>query len=385
MLFGRHLILTFIRSALCAASLVGMRAEAETTRTPASDDSGWIEGKLQSMTLREKLGQMLMIDVRGTEMTPELMAHLKEGRYGNVIFFEWNAKDEDQTKVFIRELQTQSVVQTGVPMLIAVDQEGGPVNRLGSLLGLRSTQFSARTIGQVYDYDQARARELVGAVTQKLALRMRDLGFNMNLAPVLDLTDDRASYIYERSYGSDPDAVTRIAAQFSDVMRANRIVTTGKHFPNLSVTRPDSHRNLPVLGRNLEQLEHYELVPFTKLKDKLGAIMVGHVVVPDIDPKYPASISTKVGRVLRKTIGWQGVVISDDLKMKALSDRYSLPEIVVRSLFAEVDILLIAWGPEKQRETLNILEKLVTRGKIPESRIDRSVRRILKLKETFTR
>lgn len=353
----------------------------------ASEDaeSGWVEGKLSSMSLREKLGQMLMVDVRGTELTPELASHLKSGAYGNVIFFEWNVVDQDQTGAFIKQLQDLAIVETGTPLLVAVDQEGGPVNRLGALLDMKSTKHSARTIGQVFEYDPSRAERLVGAATAQIAARMRSIGFNMNLAPVLDLTDDEHSYIYQRSYGSNPEAVTRIAGQFADVMSEHGIVTTGKHFPNLSVTRPDSHLALPVLDRTLKQMIDSELVPFRRLRDKLGAIMVGHVVVPAIDPMHPASISWKAGRLLRQKIGYQGVVISDDIKMKALSGRYTLTEVMVRALSAEVDMLIVAWGKEKQRESLDVLEQLVKRGKIPVSRVDRSVRRILKLKERYAR
>lgn len=371
--------------------LLGVAGLFRSTTAQAIEDSapdamnGWVEGKLQSMTLREKIGQMIMVDVRGTELTSHLAAHLKDGAYGNIILFDWNIQDTDQTHLFIQNLQDQAIVNHGVPLLVAVDQEGGPVDRLGHLLGMKGTRFSARTIGQIYEYDRGKAETAVGAFTQDLARRMHALGINMNLAPVLDLTDDRTSYIYERSYGGDPNAVSRIASQFSDVMRANRIVTTGKHFPNLSMTRLDSHLSLPVLGRNRTQLAAYEMVPFAKLKDRLGAIMMGHMVVPDIDPKYPASISYKVGRVLRRQVGWDGVVISDDLKMKALTDRYTLTEIVIRAVFADVDILLMAWGPDKQREALAVLEQCVIRGKIPMSRVDASVRRILELKRDFAR
>lgn len=313
-----------------ASTLVGgsARGVAASSVPPQADDDGWIDGKLQSMSVREKLGQMFMIDVSGTELTPSLAAHLRDGAYGGVIFFDWNVESAAQTAAFIRQLQDLAVVETGVPLLVAVDQEGGPVDRLGALLGVKSTKHSARTIGQVYAYDRDKAESLVGAVTRSLAARMRRLGFNMNLAPVLDLTDDKTSYIYERSYGGDPETVARIAAQFADVMRAQRIVATGKHFPNLSVTQTDSHLGMPVLGRGLEDLMGHELVPFARLKDHLGAVMMGHLVVPDIDPLHPASVSPKAGKVLRDRLGWEGVVISDDLKMKALTDRYPLNEIV---------------------------------------------------------
>ncbi len=207
----------------------------------------------------------------------------------------------------------------------------------------------------------------------------------MNLAPVLDLTDEKESYIYQRSYGNDPLEVSYIAAKFANVMRANRIVTTGKHFPNLSQTRPDSHKDLPILERSVEELLAHELVPFRRLVRHLGAVMVGHVIVPELDPKYPASISVRAMKLLRQQIGWQGVVISDDIKMKALSDRYPLWEIVMRSIYADVDILCVAWGKDKQQETVRVIEQAVQTGKISLARIDTSVRRILTLKYAYGR
>jgi beta-N-acetylhexosaminidase len=307
------------------------------------------------------------------------------GEFGNVIFFERNLVDEDQTRVFIRQLQDDAVVRTGVPMLTAVDQEGGRVNRLGPLTGFKFMRHGARTLGDLYSYAPQKARQVVNRLTADVAHAMRSLGFNMNLAPVLDLTDDQASYIYDRSYGGDPSRVSRIAADYAAIMRQNRVVATGKHFPNLSLTRTDSHQALPRLDRSLAQLESYEFVPFRSLKDQLGAVMVGHVMVPELDPKLPTSISPAAMKALRERVGFRGVVISDDLKMKALSSRFPFYEIVLRSVFADVDILLIAWDKDKQLEAVDVLERAVAKGKLPVARIDRSVRRILSLKYRFAR
>ncbi len=341
---------------------------------------GWVEGKLSMMSLKEKLGQMIMVDVLGATFDPYTKEQMTLSDFGNVLLLGRNIQDEDQTRLLIREMQTNAVVRTGVPLLIAVDQEGGAVNRLGPLTNMKSTRFSARTIGRVYEFAPERAGQLMAALTGELARRMRWLGFNMNLAPVLDVTDDKKSFIYDRSFGGDPELVARASSRFAAVMQENGIIATGKHFPNLSSTRPDSHLELPILDRRLAELEKKEFVPFKKLKNDLGAIMVGHVVVPDLDPMYPASISPKAIDALRTNIGWKGVIISDDIKMKALTGRYSLPEIVIRSVAAGVDMLIIAWGRDKQEEALRVLEKAVQRGALSKTRIDNSVRRILTLK-----
>lgn len=375
-----------ILTALLAASLTPAAHAVEVGTSQAGTDEGWIEGKLQSMTLREKIGQMLMVDLSHAKgMTPDLEAHLSAGEFGNVIFFERNLGDETQARVFTRQLQDYAVVRTGVPLLTAVDQEGGLVNRLGGFTGMGMTKHSARTLGDVFRYKPAKATKLLDELTAEVAERMRLLGFNMNLAPVLDLTNDKRSYIYDRSFGGDPQSVAQLAANYTRVMRQHGIITTGKHFPNLSQTVQDSHRELPTLDRTMAQLEKHELVPFKKLKGELGAIMVGHVLVPDLDKVHPASVSPAAVRAIRERVGFNGVIVSDDLKMKALSDRYPLYEMVLRSVFAGVDMLIIAWDRDKQLEAARVLERAVKRGKLPVARIDESVRRILALKYRYAR
>lgn len=370
---------------LLSAPTAALSVEEGEEDLDAEDFKGepWVEGKLAVMTLREKLGQMMMVDILGPSFDPYTKEQMSLSDFGNVLLLGRNLQEEDQTRLLIRELQTNAVVRTGVPLLVAVDQEGGAVNRVGPLTNMKTTRFSARTIGRVYEYAPKRAGKLMSTLTAELARRMRWLGFNMNLAPVLDVTDDKKSFIYDRSFGGDPELVTQASARFASVMQENGVIATGKHFPNLSSTRPDSHQELPILDRRVSQLEKKEFVPFKRLKGDLGAIMVGHVVVPDLDPMYPASISPKAIAALRKNIGWEGLIISDDIKMKALSNRYTFPEIVLRSVAAGVDMLIVAWGRDKQEEAVRILEKAVKRGAISRTRIDESVRRILTLKYQY--
>lgn len=364
-------------------------AIAQAAEDAAEDaDEGeddWVEATLAAMTLREKIGQMFMIDLKDGNLTPEVVRQLDAGDFGNVILFEKNLVDYDQTRLLIRGLQTHALVQSGVPMLVAVDQEGGIVNRLGGVTQFKSMRHSARTLGAVYDYAPRRATRLVNQLTAEVAVWMKDLGFNMNLAPVLDLTSDKSSYIYERSYGGDPDKVSEIARQYAETMRRHGIVTTGKHFPNLSFTRIDSHKALPTLDRTLAQLKGHEFLPFERLSGELSAIMVGHVMVPQLDPKHPASVSGRITRILREDIGFDGVIVSDDLKMRALSDRYSLREIVLRCVFADIDLMIMAWDRGKQLEAVGVLEQAVLKGHLKPARIDASVRRILALKSRFAR
>jgi len=137
----------------------------------------------------------------------------------------------------------------------------------------------------------------------------------MNLAPVLDLSGDAQSFIYDRSYGSSPDKVTIFARDLAISMRSAGVFATGKHFPNLSDTRTDSHVDLPVVNKEITELSQHEWKPFNNLRNDLEALMVGHVLLPDVDPHHPASVSVGVGHLLRVKSQFWGVVITDDLRM----------------------------------------------------------------------
>lgn len=354
-----------------------------TEKSESSD--AWVESLLEGMTLREKIGQMMMIDLKKSSFTPNDVDHFNLGKFSNVIFFEKNIVEYDQTRMLIQELQNHAKVNTGIPMLIAVDQEGGDVNRLGLMSKIDIMKYGARTLGSIYAHRPKRASAAINQGTRKIANWMKDLGINMNLAPVLDITSDPTSYIYQRSYSGDPEIVSKITLEYARTLSQYGIASTGKHFPNLSLTKDDSHQVLPVLDRTLSEMWEHELLPFRRLCHALPAIMIGHILVPKIDPKYPASMSSKIIRLLRSDIGFKGIIVSDDLKMRAVTKNFSLREIVLRSIFAGVDILILASDLETQLLAVDTLQQAVSRGYISISRIDDSVRRILRVKSRFAR
>ena len=369
---GRHIAVAFCAAIVSFTSL---------NATPSnSGESGWIEGRLERLSLRQKLSQLLMIGIQGRIFTSTLEDQIKWGGFGGVILLSTNLGSEEDVRQLATSMQNRSLMETGVPLFIAVDQEGGEVNRIGSVVGQKSASYPARLVGRLYDYDFVRSSKLIKRESRSLALRMRSIGINMNLAPVLDLSDDSQSFIYQRSYGSSPEKVTIIAKDLVDSMRSAGVIATGKHFPNLSNTKIDSHQDLPVIFRKEAELYHHEWKPFKNLRKDLDALMVGHVLVPEIDPLHPASVSVRVGNVLRSKIGFKGLVITDDLKMGALKNRYSMIEAVLRAFFAGYDIMLGLWDPAEQREIQNALEKAALKNFITEDRINQSLRRILSLK-----
>ena len=356
--------------------------EAEVTK---NHNIGWVEYTLAAMSLREKIGQMLMIDMPTDRLTVGNINHIRRSSFGNIIFFSKNIKEYSQTRALISDLQNVAITNHGIPMLIAVDQEGGVVNRLGHLTGLKVTRYSARTLGDVFSYAPHRAAKILKKSGSAIAVMMKELGFNMNMAPVLDLSEQKDSYIYSRSFSGKPAVVSKIARQLTQTMTSHGIIATGKHFPNLSITKFDSHKVLPILARTLEQMRTHEFLPFKDLRSDLPAIMIGHIKVPAIDPNLPASMSPKIIRTLREEIGFRGLIISDDLKMKAVSDNYSLREIVIRSVFAGIDLLILADSAERQILAAETVYQAVSTGIISRSQIDNSVRRILAIKSVFAR
>lgn len=346
-------------------------------------DNGWVEGRIQEMTLREKIGQMLMVGVYGDRITPSEAKFVVDNNIGNIILFDRNIDDEDQLKGMTSYLQETALVKSGIPLIIAVDQEGGLVSRIGKISGLKYTRHSANTLGKALSFAPKKASIAIYNASLALGKRMQELGINMNLAPVLDLAPEDRSYIYSRSFGSSPEIVATAAQSVVRGLKDSNVISTGKHFPNLGYTTDDSHLTLPVIKRRLVDLKRYEFMPFMKLKDDVEVMMMGHVLVPDIDPNHPTSVSRPAVRILRDDIGFKGVIISDDLKMKALTDRYTVAEIGLRSVHAGVDVLLAAWEKDKQLQLIDAIERAVKRNVIKESRIDASVARILSLKYKY--
>jgi len=339
--------------------------------------------KIAEMSTEEKIGQMFMIDLKRKTLTPESKRMIAKYKFGNVILFGYNLKTRIQSKALIAQYKKLISSFSSIPPLIAVDQEGGDVNRLKTVSQYRPFRYSARTFGKIYEYSPERALKLYRDVSLRTSLELSDLGINMNLAPVLDTTGNSSSYIYKRSFSGDPEVVAKLSmSQISQLKRRN-IISTGKHFPNLSNTRNDSHSHLPTLNKSKEMLLKYEFVPFKKLNQSLGAIMIGHVMIPQIDPVYPASMSKTIIDMVRKEVGFSGIVITDDIKMKALSKRYSINQIITQTVNAGADMIIVAWDRKKQIKAIDLLKAAVRSGKVPMARINQAVRNILRKKISY--
>src|SRR3989338_3832908 len=327
------------------------------------------------ISLKEKIGQMFMVGFHGTTISDELKGIITDYGVGGVILFSRNIESMSQVKDLCSSLQELSIKSHKIPLLIAIDQEGGRVFRLKPPF----RQYpSYGELGRAGSEDAVRSNALL------MEDELIEIGVNMNMTPVLDVnTNPKNPIIGDRSFSSDPDVVSRLGGHVIKTFHEKNIITVGKHFPGHGDTFSDSHLELPVVNHKIERLEEIELKPFINtFKTGLRAIMTAHVLYPALAPDYPATMSEKIiNEILRKKLGFNDVVITDDLEMKAISNNYSDEISAIQSVKAGVDILLICHSHDKQLTILNSILKSVKNGEIKENRIDESFNRIMKLKE----
>jgi beta-N-acetylhexosaminidase len=268
-----------------------------------------------------------------------------------------------------------------IPLFIAVDHEGGVVQRFTDIPNLGSNTAFAKT--NPTDVD---ACERGHTHAEQLAA----LGFNMNLAPVLDVNNNPDNpVIGTRSYGPDADLVARLGTAYVRGLQGHGIIAVGKHFPGHGNTGVDSHLGLPILPLSLDELEQVELVPFRAVvqpETDIAAIMSAHIVFPAVDPSgVPATLSQPVMTgLLRDRLGFTGLTLSDDLAgMKAITDNYTADDAAVRAVRAGVDMLIIAGGLARQRTSRDALLAALQSGDLPRERVVEAVRHVLTTKARF--
>lgn len=324
------------------------------------------------MNLKAKISQLIVGGFDGTSPPKELTQLIKTHGMGGVILFKSNLEDPIQIARLTNRLQRLSTL---APLLIMIDQEGGRVSRLP----LPFTQFpAAGLLGTYNSYD------LCYRMGQAMARELRAVGINMNLAPVLDVyTNPANSVIGDRAFGNNPTLVSKLGLALMVGLQDQGVIACGKHFPGHGDTVADSHHELPKVSHALNRLIEVELKPFHhSIQNRLQAIMTAHVIYTSLDAQFPATLSKKiVTKLLREAMGFRGLVITDDLHMKAVADHYSLTEAAIRAITAGADLLLFCHHPELLVKIQEALYKAVKRSTIPEKRIDLSLDRILSLKE----
>ncbi len=334
------------------------------------------------MTIHQKIGQMLLFGWQGEtpEKSRRVSAHAKaliaDLAVGGVILMGRNVGPPEQTQATIAELQTRARDKGLPPLFVAVDQEGGRVQRLGP--PDYAARPPAREIGLTNDPDQA--RKAARAIGEEL----RDLGFNWDFAPVLDVNNNpRNPVIGNRSYGDEPQLVAEMGAAATRGFQEDAgILACGKHFPGHGDTEVDSHHALTRISHERARLDAVELVPFrAAIEAGLGAMMTSHILFPALDPDLPATLSpTLLTGLLRGELGFDGLIITDDLEMKGVADGWGAPEAAVRAVLAGADILLCCHTKETQYAIRDALVNAVENGRLTEARIDESLARIARAK-----
>ncbi|UOQ92870.1 beta-N-acetylhexosaminidase [Halobacillus shinanisalinarum] len=338
------------------------------------DDSGDIGD--EGMSLDEKIGQMIFSGVDGTEMTAETKNIIQKYHVGGIILFANNIESKTQTVNFLNEMKTANA-DNPYPLLLGVDEEGGSVTRMPDEI---KSLPSSRSIGELNDPGMSFK---IGTI---LGEQMKALGFNLDFAPVLDVNSNPDNpVIGDRSFGANPKIVTRLGIQTMKGIQNEGVISVIKHFPGHGDTSEDSHLELPKVDKSYEELSKLELVPFKKaISESADVSMVAHILLPKIDENYPASMSKKViTGILREDYDFDGVVITDDLTMGAITDHYNVAEAPVQTVKAGGDLLLVAHNPNLISTVFDKLKAAVEDGEISENRIDESVERITHLKAKY--
>jgi len=309
-------------------------------------------------------GRLVMVNITGTELDAEQAQFLREHHIRAVCVFRRNLGSEDQ----IRRLTAQLREVMGPQALIGIDQEGGSVVRATSL----PQPPAAMALGAVGDDALAQA---VGAA---VARGVRHLGFNWNFAPVLDVNNNPANpVIGERSFSADPQQVARLAGAWMRGALSEGVACCVKHFPGHGDTHVDSHHDLPVVDKSLSALRALELLPFEALAARAPAVMTAHIVYPQLDPEHPATLSRRIlGGLLREELGYDGVVITDALEMKAIHDRYGHARAAVMTLQAGADMAMALGPMEEQRAAVLALAEAIDGGVLPPARVQRALQRL---------
>ena len=329
-----------------------------------------VDKLVANMSDADKVGQLLMIGIHGKTLNDDAKFMLNEYRVGGIILFDRNMESKDQVKSLITDINKTGKSAGLTPLFIGIDQEGGAVARMEDQL---IKVPPAEELGK-------EPIEQAVSLAKQSGTELKDLGFNINFAPVADL-----GLTYGRSFSTNPDDVVRYASAVGKAYDEAGLWYSYKHFPGIGKTDVDLHADTSVVPVSKETLLNEDTKVFVDLikqsKPNTYAIMVSHAMYPQIDADYPSSLSKAIiTDWLRKDMGYNGVVVTDDMDMGALAKHYTFGDMAVQSILAGSDILLVCHEYEHMQEAYNGLMKAVKDGRISKERLDESVKRILLMK-----
>ncbi|MGI9048843.1 MAG: glycoside hydrolase family 3 N-terminal domain-containing protein [Rubrobacteraceae bacterium] len=325
------------------------------------------------MSLRDEVGQMFIVSVGGTEPDYYIEKMILERNICGVLLFGYNMQSEQQTKALTSSLQHLAMrTKPDIPLFVATDQEGGEVSHAPWV----APKPTAAEVGSGGDPKKAQD------IAREMGRELLRAGVNTDFAPVVDTGFGAA--IGDRSFGGDPKLVSEMGAASVEGFREAGVVSAAKHFPNHGPASTDSHLGLPVVDHALGKVKSHDLPPFrAAVQAGVPMVMVGHLLYPAIDPDHPASLSPAAIKILRKNLGFDGIVVTDDLAMKGANGGGPPARAAVAAVEAGADMLVISSPPQQQADAYDAVLAAVESGKVSREQVRRSVERIMKVKKDY--
>jgi beta-N-acetylhexosaminidase len=334
----------------------------------------------QGSTDMRDIGQLFMVGLPGPELDESTEKLIKEFRINNFIYFKRNVESPDQLKQLSADLRKTCLKNDLAPPLIAIDQEGGTVTRLPppftQFPDARMLAGSENPTKALVDYANVCAEELL------------DIGVNMNLAPVLDVSETgRNLFMERRALGSDPAEVGRLGTIIIKTMQDKGLAACGKHFPGLGAAIVDPHFKLPQVGKSKAEMLRADIPPFRQaISSGVVALMTSHTIYKDLDGDNPATLSKSIlSGMLRRDLGYAGLIITDDLEMGAIENEGKLEQAALQAFEAGADILLVCHSHDKVIAALNHISEAARKSPEVLVRIGESMQRVTKVKQQFAR
>jgi len=322
---------------------------------------------MEKMTLEEKIGQLMVVGFPSTTVDDHIKKMIEDYHVGGVILYDRNMETPKQVTKLNSDLQELATI----PLMISVDQEGGEIVRMRDHVSPIPSQQELSSRGD---------EEEIYSIAKQNGKELKEMGFHVNYAPVLDLSSTDS-----RSFGEDPEEAYKYGKQVINGLADEDIAATVKHFPGNGRTDVDPHLESSTVEADKLDLENNDIYPFRKMIEEVDHndffVMVTHLIYPAYDQEYPASVSPVIIKdLLRDQLGYEGIVVTDDLEMGAVTDLYTFEELGYHSIKAGADVLLVCHTLESQQQIFNGIYEAVQNGDLTEEEINDSVERILQFK-----